>query len=235
MRASLFYGSRGMRFRDEETVYAGDGIPRAVTRLEEIARQLAASKAVIGEPPRSARGAVAVILRGRAAVEVLVIERSEREGDPWSGQLAFPGGRRSRGDRTLLDTVRRETKEEVGLSLSRNARLLGWLPARAPGNRVEWVVVPFVFALTRAARLAPGPEVARALWVPLDEMPSSLHRAVIELPGGDLEVPAFLVGGMPLWGFSFRVLCDLFDLVGWPGETARRKPEPKARRITRSR
>jgi len=206
-----------------------------MTRLEEIATSLAAVKAVIRGPPRSAKGAVAVILRGRSAVEVLVIERSEREGDPWSGQLAFPGGRRSRGDRMLLDTVRRETKEEVGLSLSRNARLLGWLPARAPGNRVEWVVVPFVFSLTRAPRLAPGPEVARAVWVPLDELPLSLHRAVIELPGGDLEVPAFLVGGMPLWGFSFRVLCDLFDLVGWPGETARgRKPQPKARRRTRT-
>jgi 8-oxo-dGTP pyrophosphatase MutT (NUDIX family) len=177
---------------------------------------------------------VAVILRGRSAVEVLVIERSEREGDPWSGQLAFPGGRRATGDRVLLDTVRRETKEEVGLTLSRNARLIGWLPARAPGNRVEWDVVPFVFALTRAARVVPGPEVARAFWAPLDEMPSSLYRAVIELPGGDLEVPAFHVGGRPLWGFSFRVLCDLFDIVGWPGERMwvrpKTPPQPTKRR-----
>jgi len=204
-------------------------------RLREIEERLAEMKAAIGEPPRSAKGAVAVILRGRAAVEVLVIERSEREGDPWSGQLAFPGGRRSKGDRTLLDTVRRETKEEVGLTLSRNSRLLGWLPARAPGNRVEWVVVPFVFALTRAARLAPGPEVARAFWAPLDEMPKGLHRAVIELPGGDLEVPAFLVGGMPLWGFSFRVLCDLFDLVGWPSESGRvpARTPPRERKSAR--
>ena len=64
-----------------------------------------------------------------------------------------------------------------------------------------------------------------AFWAPLDEMPKGLHRAVIELPGGDLEVPAFLVGGMPLWGFSFRVLCDLFDLVGWPGERVRVPPK----------
>src|SRR2546427_12004236 len=135
-----------------------------MTRLEENATSLAAVKAVIRGPPRSAKGAVAVILRGRSAVEVLVIERSEREGDPWSGQLAFPGGRRSRGDRTLLDTVRRETKEEVGLSLSRNARLLGWLPARAPGNHVERVVGPIVLAFTPPAPLAPGPERARPFW-----------------------------------------------------------------------
>ncbi len=220
MRASLFYGSR-RRPRGGEIVYPGGRIPPAMARLREIEDRLAAVKAEVGEPPRSAKGAVAVILRGRAAVEVLVIERSEREGDPWSGQLAFPGGRRAKGDLTLLGTVHRETKEEVGLTLSRNARLLGWLPARAPGNRVEWVVVPFVFTLTRAARVVPGPEVARVFWAPLDEMPSSLHRAEIELPGGDLEVPAFHVGGLPLWGFSFRVLCDFFDIVGWPGEPTR--------------
>jgi len=196
-----------------------------MSRLREIEERLTDLKSAIGPPPRSAKGAVAVILRGRSAVEVLVIERSEREGDPWSGQLAFPGGRRSRGDRTPLDTVRRETKEEVGLSLSRNARLLGWLLARAPGNRVEWVVVPFVFALTRPARLITGPEVARALWAPLDGLPATLHRAVIPLPGGDLELPAFEVGGLPLWGFSFRVLCDLFDLVGWPGESPQSLPK----------
>lgn len=196
-----------------------------MARLQEIEERLAAVRAEVGDPPRSAKGAVAVILRGRADVEVLLIERSEREGDPWSGQIAFPGGRRARGDRTPLDTVRRETKEEVGLSLQRNGRLFGWLPARAPGNRVEWLVVPFVFALARPTRLTPSGEVARAFWAPLDELPSTLHRAVIELPGGELEAPAFDLGGIPLWGFSFRVLCDLFDIVGWPGERTRIRPK----------
>ena len=187
-----------------------------MVRLPEIAERLATLRKALGEPPRSAKGAVAVVLRGRIGVDVLLIERQEREGDPWSGQIAFPGGMRARGDRSPLETVRRETKEEVGLSLPRNARLLGWLPARVPANRVQWLVVPFVFALTRPARLAPGPEVARAFWASLDALPRTLHRAVIPLPVGDLEVPAFDVGGIPLWGFSFRVLCDLYDLVDWP-------------------
>jgi len=207
-----------------------------MARLREIEDRLTAVKAEVGEPPRSAKGAVAVIVRGRGDVDVLLIERSEREGDPWSGQIAFPGGMRSRADRTSLDTVRRETKEEVGLSLQRNARLIGWLPARAPGNRVEWLVVPFVFALTRPTRLTPSGEVARAFWAPLDELPATLHRAEIPLPGGELEVPAFDIGGIPLWGFSFRVLCDLFDIVGWPGERAairaKTPPRPTKRRRT---
>jgi len=163
-----------------------------------------------------------MILRGtRGPVDVLLIERAEREGDPWSGQIAFPGGRRERTDRTLLDTARRETKEEIGLSLARDAKLLGWLPWRAPANRVDWIVVPYVFTLRRSAQPKPTPEVARAFWARLDTLPEGLHKALLEFPDGDLEAPAFDVGGgKPLWGFTFRVLCDLFDLVGWPAPGA---------------
>ena len=190
----------------------------AVLRLKEIDERLARVSRAIGPAPGSAAGAVSVVLQGsRGPLRVLVIERAERDDDPWSGQLAFPGGRRKREDRTPLDTARRETKEEVGLSLTRNARLFGSLPARAPANRVDWVVVPYLFAIGRTPRLSAGDEVARTFWVDIEELPTTLHRAVIPFGTEDLETPAFEVGGKPLWGFSFRVLCDLFDLVGWPG------------------
>ena len=193
-----------------------------MVRLGDIAGRVATLSKTLGDPPRTAKGAVAMILRGtRGPVDVLLIERAEREGDPWSGQIAFPGGRRERTDQTLLDTARRETTEEIGLSLARDAKLLGWLPWRAPANRVDWIVVPYVFTLRRSAQPKPTPEVARAFWARLDTLPEGLHKAVLEFPDGDLEAPAFDVGGgKPLWGFTFRVLCDLFDLVGWPAPGA---------------
>ena len=191
--------------------------PTPMVRLADIAGRVATLSKTLGEPPRTAKGAVAMILRGtRGPVDVLLIERAERESDPWSGQIAFPGGRRERADRTLLGTVRRETKEEVAVSLSANARLVGWLPLRHPANRVDWTVVPYVFSLKRSVAPKSTPEVARTLWARLDALPETLHKAMIEFPEGELETPAFDVGGKPLWGFTFRVLCDLFDLVGWP-------------------
>jgi len=203
-----------------------------VLRLKEVGERIARVSRVIGPAPGSAAGAVSVVLLGaRGPLHVLVIERAEREDDPWSGQLAFPGGRRKREDRTPFDTARRETKEEVGLSLARHGRLLGSLPARAPANRVEWLVVPYLFALARSPRLALGDEVARTFWVALEDLPTTLHKAVIQLPMDDIETPAFEVGGKPLWGFSFRVLCDLFDIVGWP----RSPREPGSRLETTSR
>ena len=100
---------------------------------------------------------------------------------------------------------------------------------RAPANRVDGVVVPFVFHASRPPTPRPGDEAARAFWAPLDGLPATLHKAVIELPEAELETPAFDAGGKPLWGFTFRVLCDLFDLVGWP-QDAGEKPGPDRNR-----
>ncbi len=196
-------------------------MPRRMARLSEIEERVNASSRQLGDPPESARGAVSLLLRDDTAVEILLIERAVREGDPWSGQLAFPGGGRHAEDRDLLETAVREAQEEVGVDLARDARLVGRLPPRAPANRVEWVVVPFLFVATRPLDPRPGQEVARAFWTPLDALPGRLYVAAIELPGRRPELPAFEVGGKPLWGFSFRVLCDLFDIVGWPGDAGR--------------
>ena len=76
----------------------------------------------------AARAAVALILReGARGLEILFIRRAEHPHDPWSGQMAFPGGRAEPGEEDLRATAVRETAEEIGVDLETAAQCLGIL------------------------------------------------------------------------------------------------------------
>jgi len=137
--------------------------------LEHIRGRLAAREPIaLTADEDMKRAAVAAILRpGPSSAEVLFIRRAEHPGDPWSGHMAFPGGRQDPGDVALLDTARRETLEEIGLDLSR-AELLGRLDdlqAVARGVHTDLLIRPFVFALEGEPPLPSGP-CSGARWTP---------------------------------------------------------------------
>lgn len=157
--------------------------------------------------------AVTAVLRdGPQGTEILLVVRREREGDPWSGQVALPGGKRL-GSETPLETAVREAREEVGLELPACARVLGCLPRRAPANRPGMVVVPHVAVMESEAACAPGDEIASASWVPLREIVASPTTVRRTLPQGTREFPAFACRGMVIWGLTHRILTELLSLL----------------------
>lgn len=166
------------------------------------------------------RAAVAAIVRDNTAgPEVLLIRRAERPSDPWSGHLAFPGGREEPADADLIQTAVRETREEVALDLSRAGRLLGSLPtlgAVAKGRPTRLSIAPFVFELTQSSPLRyNAAEVADAWWVPLSPLAAGDWATTMpyELSGQRLELPAHNVRGRMLWGLTHRMLESLFALL----------------------
>ena len=160
--------------------------------------------------------AVAIVLAPRVNrhLDILFIKRADVEGDPWSGQMALPGGRREDGDATLLSTARRETLEETGIALA-DSDVVGVLDDLAPMTPVlpPIVVRPFVFSLPEQPQITPSGEVALHLWTPLDELPQSTGRTDILLRGVQRSMPAFFVGPHIVWGMTHRILKSLFELA----------------------
>ncbi len=155
---------------------------------------------------------------GRGGLEILLIRRAERADDPWSGQIAFPGGRQEESDPDLLATAIRETREETGVDLSAAERLgtLDDLYPRTP-TLPPVVVRPFVFALAARPALLPSDEVQRAFWMPLAHLSESgVRREVtLTLRGAKRTFPAYLVGNGDevVWGMTERILTPFLELA----------------------
>jgi 8-oxo-dGTP pyrophosphatase MutT (NUDIX family) len=191
-----------------------EAVRRALGREAE---RLAAQPAPLDDASRHA--AVAAVLRDAAAgAEVLLIRRAALEGDPWSGHMAFPGGRRHQADRDLLATAIRETREEVGLDLERAEAVgrLEPLPVYARGRPTGMLVAPFVFAVSGEPELVlDRREVDEALWTPLGALASGELGTEIDWRRGDehVRLPAWDVQGRIVWGLTYRMLSELFELL----------------------
>lgn len=163
--------------------------------------------------------AVALVLRGAALAdaELLFIRRAQREGDPWSGHVAFPGGRRDSADLSLAATARRETQEELALDLDLDATFLGVLDDLRPRSAAlpSIAVRPFVFALRRAVALVPNEEVHSTFWVPVAELrdPSRATEHVFERGGARLRFPAYRSGDDVVWGMTERIVTQLLSVA----------------------
>ncbi|KAK4526675.1 hypothetical protein GAYE_SCF26G4591 [Galdieria yellowstonensis] len=113
---------------------------------------------------------------GASNLQILYIQRAKQANDPWSGHIAFPGGRQE-GNEKDIETAIRETKEEVGLDLGnwRHFICIGRLSDREIRLRNrslnDSAYCAFVFlqltAATPPLKLCPS-EVASAFWVSLD-------------------------------------------------------------------
>jgi len=163
--------------------------------------------------------AVAVVLReGGDGLETLFIHRAERAGDTWSGQIAFPGGRKEPADADLQATAIRETREEIGLDLA-SAELLAVLDDMHPRTPVlpPVVVRPFAFALAdHPPTLTLSAEVQDAFWVSFRALaaPEVRREVTLHHRGASRTFPAYVVGHRTIWGMTERILTPLLTLIG---------------------
>jgi len=166
------------------------------------------------EPPLRA-AAVALVLAPLAERQpaLLFIKRAEHPLDPWSGQIALPGGRHDHVDPDLLATAVRETEEETGLQLS-SADLVGELDDLSPvsPHLPPLVVRPFVFSIPAAPPVRMSSEVALHIWAPLDALAGHLTRETVHVRGLALDVAGYRIGPHFIWGMTERIVTPFLTL-----------------------
>ena len=161
---------------------------------------------------------MALVFAGRDGdLRLCFIRRATHPRDPWSGQMALPGGRATAADASLCAAAVRETHEEVGLSLA-PARYLGALPPIAlvrHGRPTTGSVAPFVFYAGGAlpALTVDPVEVAAGYWIAVHHLRDPGQRAVMQVTGGGVtrRLPAVRFGRHLIWGMTYRIVIALLD------------------------
>lgn len=164
----------------------------------------------------STRAAVAMILRkASAGLEMLFIERAAHERDPWSGHLAFPGGKVEQGEKPR-QAAERETIEEIGLDLNGSV-YLGQLADIAGANLPVWVSC-YVYGMNGSNfTTVLSDEVGDLFWVGFADLVDAKRHVIAPVQFADkiLDVPAIMLpqpGKPVLWGITYRLVMQLLEL-----------------------
>jgi len=182
--------------------------------IQHIRLLLKSQAANVSAEAECSPASVALILtEGDQGLEVLFIERAAHPQDPWSGNLAFPGGRFDQADVDLQATAERETFEEIGLDLA-GAELLGRLDD-ITGAYLPVQISCFVYYLAAPGKLNLNREVTRTTWFPLRELCNPARHSLANLiwQGQEKEIYGIhLDDESPLlWGITYRLVIQFLN------------------------
>lgn len=193
--------------------------------LLDLRERLAAVRALTDEQPagqsQRLEAAVALVIRARPPMDLLLIKRAVSERDPWSGHMALPGGRWEPHDSGLLRTAQRETLEETGIDLERLGTPLGRLDDVAPSSpRLPPMrIAPYVFAVPAETRATVAShELESVHWVSLNVLadPETASSVKIRFPDFASRFPSYHVVGEHVWGLTHRILTRFMELYPSP-------------------
>lgn len=191
--------------------------------LDEIRSRLADHTPQKVTPKANTRqAAVAIIMRNLTQQpgqeEMLFIKRAEKDGDPWSGHMAFPGGHLDATDDHLRDAAMRETMEEIALDLSAGEYLgaLDHQHAQPRGRVLDMLIAPHVFQIDGDPSFDPNYEVDEVVWTPLQPMvKNEIHDTETKPMAGKPTIfnGYRLQAGHFVWGLTYRIVKTFFETL----------------------
>lgn len=183
---------------------------RFFTIMSDLQTLIQSLKRQVSVEDSEANAAVAILLCAKQTEpELLLVKRAVNPSDPWSGDMALPGGRKHQNDRNILETAVRETREETSIDLSL-CYAIGHLQTHTSNRSTSPVhILPFVFVCAEKPEIHLNQELSKFIWVPLSMLKQPKVTGVVH----GREVPCFPAMGEVIWGLTFRILTSLLDLL----------------------
>ncbi len=195
---------------------------RAAADLRAAVPALLARPEPVGVPDDAVdrRAAVTIVLSPApnlgSRVDALLIRRAELERDPWSGHIAFPGGRVELSDADLLHTAQRELEEETGLLIARDS-YMGRLDDLHPRSQhlPSIAVTPFVAWLESRVPIQESVELAGHFWVPLPDLASpALRSSLLRQQPYPRQFETIEIAGVTVWGMTLSIIDNFLQRLG---------------------
>lgn len=161
------------------------------------------------QPWDYAKAAVAILVKpSNGDLEFFLVKRAEVDNDPWSGDMAFPGGKKNPQDATLVDTAVREVLEETSIDL-RDKEAIGFMEPVYSAVRQNLAVQPVIYLFENYPDIKLNYELTKYVWTPLSVIRNGKTNAVIK----GWEGPVYQIQGETVWGLTYRMLEKLLELL----------------------
>ena len=153
-------------------------------------------------------------------VRLILILRNTYNG-VHSNQIGFPGGRIEEYDKTLFDTAIRETFEEIGVIVEKDALIRELQEIYIPPSNFN--VYPFLVLLNHPPSFVKDyKEVKEIITIDLESLLNcEITQTIIPIPSKlnelntqkNIQVPSFKLAGYNVWGATAMMLSEIKDLI----------------------
>ena len=159
---------------------------------------------------QKANAAVSLILKPvQQDFEILFVKRVERLSDPWSGQIALPGGKNEPKDMNLKDTIIRETFEETNIKLKED-NLLGVLNTIDSCRTPKVTILPFISLLKDSPMIKLNKkELDSYFWISFKEIKNNI--GVVDI--NTKKESAYILGDAVVWGITYKILREFTKII----------------------